>query len=218
MWWQVLERGTSGLPRFQVGRWNGPARYVIAPGDADVDLSGGADDIANRALVRYVGTTFGSTKTTWIAEVRANVRGLAEAGVVRTMMVDLTGEGLMSTTDARLRGVAALRESALSRTSGRVVVKRPIYDRIDGRMVEPWEIKPGSPVVVCDAPLSFGRSTSLTESVGADGVSVFRCRGVAYDTSSNSATLTLDGGARSVIGRFKTEAFPRRYDNSTVQG
>ena len=218
MWWAVGAPGISGLPRFEVGRWDSAVRYVITPGSADVELSGGATDLANRALVRYIGTTFQETKTTWIAEVRANVRGLAEAGVHRTMMVDLTSEGLITTEEARRRGIAALRDAALSKTAGRVTIREPIYDRVEGRMVEPWEIQAGSPVIVCDAPLSFGRSTSLTESVGADGISVFRCRGVAYDISSNSATLALDGGSRSLIGRLKLEAKPRRYEVSTVQG
>ena len=212
MWWAVLEPGRTGLPRFEVGRWNGPVRYVFAPGTADVQLSGGAGDIANRCLVSYIGTTFGNSRTTWVAEVRANVRGLAEAGIVRTTQLDLTSEGLMTPQAARARGISALRQAALARTAGKVRISQPIFDRVEGRMVEPWEVRAGSPVVVCDAPLSFSRSTSLAESIGADGVSVFRARGMAYDISSNTAELTLDGGARSLIGRFRTEAAVRRYD------
>lgn len=216
MWWTVEEPGSTGLPRFVVGRWDGPARYVFRR--ADVELSGGANDLANRCLVKYIGTTYGNSKTVWVAEVRANVRGLAEAGVVRTMQLDLTSEGLMSPDIARARAVAALRTAAQSSTAGRVTVTRPVYDMVQGRMVEPWEIEGGSPVVVADAPLAFSRSTSLAESVGADGVSVFRARSVAYEASSNTATVSLDGGSRSLIGRFRTEATPRRYDLSTVRG
>lgn len=211
MWWAVWEPGPSGLPKFEVGRWDGPVRYVLAPGSG-VELSGGAADLANRCLVRYVGTTFGNTRTVWVAEVRANVRGLADAGLSRTMTLDLTGEGLMTTVDARARGVSALRQAALARTAGRVTVTAPIYDHVEGRMVDPWEVRAGSPVVVSDAPLAFSRSTSLAESVGSDGVSVFRCRGVAFDAGSGAATLTLDGGTRSLIGRLKTETVRRRYD------
>ena len=218
MWWTVGAPGPSGLPKFTVGQWDGPVRYVFARGTGDVELSGGAADLANRALVRYVGTTYGNTTTTWVAEVRANVRGLAEAGAHRTMMVDITGEGLTTTKEARRRGVAALCDAALSKTAGRVTVRAPVMDLVLGRMVEPWEMVAGSPVIVSDAPLSFSRSTSLAESVGADGVSVFRTRGVAFDASSNSAVLTLDGGSRSLIGRMKVDTKPRRYENSTVQG
>jgi hypothetical protein len=211
VWWAVGAPGPSGLPRFSVGRWDAPARYVIPAGAGDVELSGGGNDVANRCLVRYIGSTFGSSKTTWVAEVRANVRGLAEAGIVRTMTLDLTSEGLMSPLLARVRGVSALRQAAQAKTAGRVVVSTSIYDRQAGRMVEPWEIEPGCTVIVCDAPLSHGRSTSLTESVGADGISVFRCTSVAYEISSNSATLSLDGGSRSLLGRVKVDGTRRRY-------
>lgn len=216
MWWTVEEPGSTGMPRFVVGRWDGPVRYVFRT--SQVELSGGANDLANRCLVKYIGTTYGNSKTVWVAEVRANVRGLAESGVVRTMQLDLTSEGLMSPDIARARAVAALRTAAQSSTAGRVTVTRPIYDMVQGRMVEPWEVEGGSPVVVADAPLAFSRSTSLAESVGADGVSVFRARSVAYEASSNTATVSLDGGSRSLIGRFRTEATPRRYDLSTVRG
>ena len=216
MWWTITEPGITGLPKFAVGRWDGPVRYVFR--SADVELSGGGNDLANRCLVKYIGTTYGNTKTTWVAEVRANVRGLAEAGVTRTMTLDVTGEGLMATETARARGVSALRQAAQESTAGKVTVHAPIYDMVQGRMVEPWEVEGGSPVIVADAPLSFSRSTSLAESVGADGVSVFRARSVSYEASSNTATVTLDGGARSLIGRLKIEATPRRYDLSTVRG
>lgn len=214
MWWRVLDPGPSGLPRFDVGRWDGPPRYVIAPGDGVVELSGGAASLANECLVRYVGTTFGSSKTAWVASVRANVRALAAAGLTRTMVLDITGEGLMSPLEARLRGISALRQASLARTAGKVTIRQPILDRIEGRMVEPWEVQPGNPVIVSDAPLAYSRSTSLVDSVSADGVAVFRAAAMSYDASRNEATLDLDGGYRSLIGRLKVDAQRRRYDVS----
>jgi hypothetical protein len=216
MWWQILEPGLSGLPRFVVGRWDGPIRYVLTPSNSKVELAGGGGDLANRCLVRYVGSAVGQSKAVWVAEVRANVRGLAEAGVIRTMQLDLTSEGLMSATDARLRGVAALRNAAIAKTAGKATISGPIYDFVEGRMVEPWEVQDGSPVLAASA--SSTRAGSLSESVAADGTSVFRARSVSYDASSNAATLSLDGGSRSLIGRFKAEATQRRYDLATVRG
>lgn len=212
MWWAVLEPGPSGLPKFEVGRWDSPPRYVLAPGMPGVELSGGADQLANRCLVRYVGAAVGNAKSTWVAAVRANLRSLSASGQTRTMVLDVTGEGLMDGAEARKRGLSALRQAALAKTAGKVVVNRPIFDYVEGRMVEPWEIRDGCTVVACDAPLSYGRSTSMTESVGADGVAVFRCRGVSYEAAGDSATLDLDGGSRSLIGRLKIDAMPRRYD------
>lgn len=217
MWWAVWDPGPSGLPRFEVGRWDGPVRYVLPAGTTKLEMSGGAADVANRCLVRYVGTSFGASKTVWVAEVRANVRTLARTGTTRTMLLDLTGEGLMTTETARARGLTALRLSSLAKTAGRATITGPIYDHVEGRMVEPWEVRAGSPVIVCDAPLSFGRSTSLTESVGADGISVFRARSMNYEASSNSATLDLDGGSRSLLGRLKTDGAQRRYDVGNPQ-
>lgn len=211
MWWGIFEPGPSGLPKFEIGRWDGPVRYVIDPSVADVKLSGGTGDLANRALVRYVGVIFKKAKTIWVAEVRANIKGLSESGIDRTMMVDLTGEGLMTPEDARIRGLAALAKAAKAKTAGSVTVSGPILDLIEGRMVEPWEVRGGAAAYIADATSSFSRAPS-TAAVGADGESIFRIQAVSYDISSNSATLSLDGGERSLIGRFRTEAADRRYD------
>jgi hypothetical protein len=217
MWWAAFEPGTTGRPALDFGRWDGPVRYVFAAESVKLEMSGGAADVANRCLVRYVGTTFGQSKTTWVAEVRAHVPLLDDAGLTRTMTLDITSEGLLPTQDARARGIAALRLASLAKTAGRVTIREPVYDRVQGRMVNPWEVRAGSPVVVCDAPLDYSRSTSLTESTAEDGVAVFRATTMAYDTGRNEATLTLDGGSRSLIGRLKTEAHPRRYEVGTAR-
>jgi hypothetical protein len=217
LWWVITEPGPSGLPKFEVGRWDGPIRYVLAPGTAHVELDGGADDLANRCLVRYIGSTMGQAKSTWVAEVRANVRGLADAGMRRTMTLDLTGEGPMSPQDARVRGLSALRVGAQAKTTGKATIGQPVMDLVAGRMVDPWEIQPGWPVVVSDAPVSAARSTSIIESVGADGIRVFRCRSVAFDAGRTEATLSLDGGSRSLIGRLKVDGQARRYDIPSAQ-
>lgn len=217
MWWAVLEPGPTGRPRLDVGRWDGPIRYVFPAGSVQLELSGGGVDVANRCLVRYIGTTFGQSKTTWVSEVRAHIPLLDDAGLTRTMTLDLTSEGLLPTQDAQARGIAALRLASLVKTAGKVTIREPIYDRVQGRMVQPWEVRPGSPVISCDAPLDYSRSTSLADSVAEDGVAVFRGTSVAYDASRNEATLGLDGGARSLIGRLKTEAHPRRYEVGTAR-
>jgi hypothetical protein len=217
MWWAAFEPGATGRPALDFGRWDGPVRYVFAAESVKLEMSGGAADVANRCLVRYVGTTFGQSKTTWVAEVRAHVPLLDDAGLTRTMTLDITSEGLLPTQDARARGIAALRLASLAKTAGRVTIREPVYDRVQGRMVNPWEVRAGSPVVVCDAPLDYSRSTSLTDSTAEDGVAVFRATTMAYDTGRNEATLTLDGGSRSLIGRLKTEAHPRRYEVGTAR-
>lgn len=217
MWWALFEPGATGRPTLDIGRWDGPARYVFPAESVKLEMSGGAADVANRCLVRYIGTTFGQSKTTWVAEVRAHVPLLDDAGLTRTMTLDITSEGLLPTQDARARGISALRLASLSKTAGRVTIREPVYDRVQGRMVNPWEVRAGSPVIVCDAPLDYSRSTSLTDSTAEDGVAVFRATTMAYDSGRNEATLTLDGGSRSLIGRLKTETHPRRYEVGTAR-
>lgn len=212
MRWEILDPGPSGLPRLRIGRWDGPVRYILPPGSVRLQMSGGGATVANRCLVRYVGTTYGQTKTVWVHEVRCTVPILDDAGLTRTMTLDVTGEGLITTEQARLRGAAALRLSSMAKTSGTAVVREAIYDRVQGRMVEPWEIVPGSTVIVADAPLSWSRSTSLTDGISEDGTAVFRLQSAAFDAGRGEATLNLDGGARTLIGRVKAEAAQRRYD------
>jgi hypothetical protein len=113
-----FEPGATGRPTLDIGRWDGPIRYVFPAESVKLEMSGGAADVANRCLVRYVGTTFGQSKTTWVAEVRAHVPLLDDAGLTRTMTLDITSEGLLPTQDARARGIAALRLASLSKTAG----------------------------------------------------------------------------------------------------
>jgi hypothetical protein len=217
LWWEVGAPGPTRRPVLALGSWNDPPRYVIAPGQGKVELSGGAGSIANECIVYYQSGTFGKSVIKRTTRVGVNVQFLSDAGITRSMQIDITGDGIMSGDDANARGFAALAQSALGRTTGKVTITGPIFDRTVGRMVEPWELRGGCTAVIPDARTSYSRSTSLATATADDSAAVFRVTGTDYDASTNSCALTLDGGALSLIGRVRDETTPRRYEVGNVR-
>lgn len=203
-WWAVWEPSTSGKPRFEYQPWSTAIRYVISPGSGEVKLAGGATELANRALVTYKrGEDIVATLTTSVSVPILDLEGL-----VRTAAVDLRDRGPIAPSKAIALGQAALDQIGQTKPSGTVVVSGPIYDRAAGRMVQPWEIQPGCLVQtsVSSSILARGADQDVP-----DGVSVFRLTGVQYEAGTGSATLTLDGGGRSLLRRVRSAAVQRRY-------
>jgi len=206
-WWAVWgprDGNPLGHPRFEYATWDGALRYHLmdAPG-VRVDMAGGADSLANRALVIYQVTD----KSLGHAEIEVQVPLLDEQGIVRSTTVDLTGRGPLTEAKAVELGRAALVELVATKPSGTVTVTGPVYDHVLGRSVEPWEIRPGSPVHVV---VPTYQALPYPDS-NADGRAVFRLTGVAYDHGRRAASLSLDGGSRTLVARVKVGAAPRRY-------
>lgn len=198
-YWAVWGPQADSQPRFEYTSWRQPPRYVIPPDSATIQLAGGGDDLINRAVVAYQ-TSNGVPASVVVV---GDVPELDAAGLQRSMLVDLTGEGPLSTAGARAKGLDALRTQNIVRSSGTATVTGPVMDLREGRVVEPWEIRAGWPVVLAGGALRAdgGRAYSLT---GArDGRSTFRLTGAAYTASSGSAELTLDGGGRNLFNRVR---------------
>jgi hypothetical protein len=204
-YWAVWEPRAGVLPRFEYLPWASHPRYILPPGAAKIALAGGGDELANRAVVSYQTSRGVPASVT----VSGYVQELDRAGIVRTVVVDLTGEGALSKSSAAKKGLAALSQSNVIRSSGSATVTAPIYDVKEGRMVEPWEIRAGWPVVLADGVLRADGGTAFGLTGARDGRSTFRLTEVQYSASSGTAELTLDGGARNLFNRVR-HPVPRR--------
>lgn len=193
-WWGIWERGTSGRPRFTFESWRRPVRYVVPPGAGDLSLGGGADNLANAALVIYLsGPEQVASVTTTVT-----VPVLDAERITRTVRVDVRDRGPISAAKAVEIGQNALADRGVRKTSGSVRVSGPILDRWTGRMVSPWEIRPGCVVHVPDASDRVPVDLDTP-----DGASLLRLTSVRYDASSDSADLGLDGGSRTLLSRVR---------------
>lgn len=191
--WRVWERPiTAGRYRFEWG---------LAPGydglgvryEADVrdgyTAQGSADGLYDQVTVRWRDAT-GVTQTT----VRTTtVPILAAAGITRQGQIDLGAE-VGSLADAQRAGDQWLAEHSQPPNAGRLRIARPIMDLTYGRMVQPWEIRPGLIRVrgILPRPDALNASTR-------DGVTIMRIVGAEYRASDAAATLDLDSQAPTVV-------------------
>jgi hypothetical protein len=194
-WWGVFEPGDSGKPKASFKSWlNQPVRYII-PTQAGLSLAGGADDLANQALVIYQAGN-GTTASTLVI---VSVPALTAAGLTRALTVDVRDRGPISLTTAKALGRSALTQADTYRVNGTVTISEPLYDQVLGRMVQPWEIVPGNPVRLSGVAQIYTRGDERV----TNAADTFRLTGTAYDAASNTATLTLDGGGRGLISKIR---------------
>ena len=199
VYWAVWEPDASDLPRFEYVPWAVRPRYVIPPDSAEIALAGGGDDLANRAVVAYQ-TSKGVPAS---VIVTGDVPDLDAAGVTRTMIVDLTGEGALSKTTAKSKGLDALKTADVQRSSGTATVFGPVLDMKTGRIIEPWEIRAGWPVVLAGGMLRADGGYPYSRTGARDGRSTFRATQVQYNAATAAAELTLDGGGRNLFNRVR---------------
>lgn len=199
-YWAVWEPDVSSKPRFEYLPWAVRPRYIIPPNAGVLELAGGGEELYNRALVTY--QTSNGVPASLV--VTAPIRELTATNTVRTMVVDLTGEGTLSATTATSKGLDALVTADLMRTSGTARIFGPVYDVKAGRMIEPWEIRAGWPVVMATGELRSDNGYPYSRTGERNGRSTFRLTEVRYSAGSGSAELTLDGGGRNWFNRVKT--------------
>jgi len=179
--WRVWERNSAGRYRFEFIARESSVRY-----EADVtdgyDSQGSADGLYNAVTVRWRDPG-GEVQTT---TVTGSSPALTAAGLTRQGSIDL-GDEVGSAADATRAGQQWLAERAYAPNAGRLRIARPILDIQTGRMVQPWEIRPGLIRVRGILP----RPDALNAS-NRDGVTVFRIVASEYRTSDAAATLDLD--------------------------
>jgi hypothetical protein len=182
-YWAAWESGSTGLNRFEWSTW--PTTTVSY--DADIrdgfQAPASAADLYNAVRVRYTATS-GTIKN---LQRTQTVTALTNAGLTREGWIDL-GDNIGSTNNATQAGDQWLAERQYPQNAGTLTVASPIADLQLGRMVQPWELKPGKLIRVRGVQPNID---SLNPS-GRNGVTVFRVRSVTFRASTCSAELELD--------------------------
>jgi hypothetical protein len=187
--WRVWERGSNGLYRFEWTTTPDEVRY-----EADLldgfDAPGSADGLYNAVTVRY--RDAGDRVRTVVRT--ATVPDLDNAGITRQGYIDL-GDEVGSQADAEQAGDQWLAQRQYPPNAGRLKIARKILDRETGRMVDPWEIRPGLIRVRGILP-----RVDALNATARDGVTIFRIVASEFRASDASATLALDSYPYSVAG------------------
>lgn len=188
-YWAAWEANSAGLNRFEWVAW--PTTVGYEAGIADGFVSpGSAVELYNAVRVRYQ-TTSGNIKN---LQRTQSVPRLTAAGLTREWPIDL-GDNIGSTANATQVGDQFLADHLYPPNAGTLTVARPIIDFVTGRMVMPWEIKPGRLIRVRGVQANVD---SLNPS-GRDGSTVFRVKAVSYQASSASADLELDAYPQTTV-------------------
>lgn len=185
--WGAYESNTAGKHRFEWVAWPSTVRYEVDATDG-FDSPGSADGLYNAVAVRWVDE---------LGQVRTNRRTstvgvLTDAGLTREAFVDL-GDEVGTSGNADRAGDQFLAEHQFAPNAGRLVVARPVLDLDAGRMVMPWEIRPGHLIRVRGV---LPRVDALN-ATARDGATVFRVWSREYSTAAAAATLELDSYAPS---------------------
>lgn len=188
-YWAAWETNpATGKYRFEYVPWPTLVRYEATTVDG-FSSPGSAADLYNRVHVRWRDIT-GRIRNTVRTQ---SVTDLDNAGIIRQFYIDLSDE-TGSATNATYVGDNFLAEHRYPPNAGTLTVSRPILDNVGGRMVQPWEILPGSLIRVGGVVPRVDSLNSTTR----DGVTVFKVVSVQYSTSEAAATLELDSYSRTV--------------------
>lgn len=174
---------TVGLPprryRFEWVKVPSTVRYEATLTDG-FDSQGSSDGLYNDVSVVWRD----KAEQTRITTGSAAVPMLSAAHVTRTGRVDI---GTSTATDAARVASQWLAEHRVPAASGRLRIARPIQDLETGRMVQPWEIRPGLIRLRGVDP-----TTDALNATARDGAAVFRIIAAEFSASDGAATLELD--------------------------
>jgi hypothetical protein len=193
-YWAAWETNwLTGKYRFEFVPWPTTVRYEATTFDG-FNSPGSAADLFNKVVVRYLSPD---------GEIRSVTRTQTVTGLTwdRTHFIDLSDE-TGSDANAQIVGDNFLAEHKYPPNAGTLSVARPILDNDTGRMVQPWELKPGCLIRVSGV---VPRVDSLNPSA-RDGVTIFKVVSVEFSTASGSATLELDSYSRTVARALATIA------------
>jgi len=181
-YWAAWESGSNGLHRFEWRTWPTAVRYEASTADG-FDSPASGSELYNAVSVRWrsgfgVSRTNRSTQTVGILDA---------AGLTREAYIDLADE-MGSDALASKVGAEFLAEHQTPVNHGTLTISRPILDIDRGRVVMPWEIKPGTLIRVRDV---LPRIDALN-ATARDGVTVFKIAAVEFNAATATATLDLD--------------------------
>lgn len=181
-YWVAWESNSDGLYRFEWKAWPSTVRY-------EADVTGGfsgpgsASQLFNAVNVRWRSPA-GNIR---IRSGTQTVDELTDAGLTREETIDL-GDNIGSSAIGDQARDQFLAEHATVSNAGTLTIDRKILDTQTGRMVDPWEIRPGTLIRVRGI---LPRVDSLN-ATARDGVTVFKIVSVEFDAATATAQLELD--------------------------
>lgn len=202
--WAAWESNDDGLYRFEWKLQPTTVRYEASTVDG-FEGPTSASDLYNEALVRYVDWAERRRTRT----VTQDVPALDDAGITRTLDVDLGDNVGGSSAQADAAGARALAEHQYPPNGGTLTVARPIRDLIDGGYVMPWEILPGELIRVRD----LSPHTDALNATARNGSTVFHIRSTEFSVADAAASLELDAYSRSMaraIAEIQSQPKKRR--------
>lgn len=148
-------RGTDDRHSFEWRQWPTTARYVMSIADGFV-RPGGEVALCNRMAVYWTDEK-GKTRLT---QVGADIPDLGNGdpvalgssfvGRIRDADPVRLDDGIGSDANATQIGTSLLDQANRGTGAGQIVFKRPIWDNILNRHVDPWEVEPGCLVLVSE--------------------------------------------------------------------
>jgi hypothetical protein len=180
--WEAWESNVAGKNRFVFRAWPTSIRYEADVVDGYSSV-GSASDLYNAVTVRY------RDSISQIRTVRRTqtVTVLDDASLTREAFIDL-GDEVSTQANAERAGDQFLAEHQTPANAGRLTIARKIVDFDTGRMVNPWEIKPGYLIRV----RGLESSVDAISGTARDGTTIFKIAAVEYSVSDASAQLELD--------------------------
>lgn len=183
--WEAWESNSAGKYRFVWRAWPSTVRYEVDLIDGYAGVGSGSD-LFNAVRVRYRDST-GQVRTVRRTQT---VAALDTAGLTREHFIDL-GDEVATLANANQIGDQFLAEHAYAPNAGRLTIARPVLDYVTGRMVQPWEIRPGYLIRV----RGLSPRPDVLNLSARDGVTTFKIAAVDYSTNSAAADLDLDSPA-----------------------
>lgn len=198
-YWAAWEETTAGGDyRFEWKTWPSTIQYEASAKDG-FDSPGSASDLYNAVSVRWrdiLGRNRRNRRT-------QTVQALTDAGLTREAFIDLS-DTLGGSLNADRAGDQFLLEHATPPNAGTLTVARPILDLTNGRMVHPWEIKPGGLIRVRDVK----PRVDALNATARDAVTIFKVVEVDYDARNNSARLSLDSHPKTLTRLLSQMTIP----------
>lgn len=188
--WAAWEDTSAGKARFVWDVWPSAVAHDLDVAGLGFSSPGAVADLYNEVRVRYVdrnGRITGVTRT-------VNSPLLTAAGVTRRGFLDLGSEAGASSAQAVRAGDAFLEAHRYPTNNGTVTLRRAVADATTGRLLQPWEVRPG----VLIRLRGVQPSIDALNASDRDGATVFRVAETAYSARDNAVTLALDSYGSSV--------------------